>query len=99
MELAGIAKEDRIPSAEETDMLTQEMESFCSEFEEFEKRMLAKGIIVGKRIALSPPTAEYASVINVNDYDVDISQNISEINAVRRSRRKNEKKYSRRNEQ
>ena len=81
MELGGLAREDRIPSEEETAALTQEMEKFCGEFFEFEKRMKAKGVIVGNRIALMPPTAEHAAIINVNDYEVEAGKQISEMNA------------------
>ena len=81
MELGGIAREDRIPDEEETAALTQEMEKFCGEFSEFEKRMKAKGVIVGDRIALMPPTAEHAAIINVNDYEVEAGKQITEMNA------------------
>ena len=70
MELGGIAREDRIPSQEETEMLTQDMQTFCGEFAEFERRLKAKGVVINRRIALSPPSAEYAAIINVSDYDV-----------------------------
>ena len=81
MELGGLAREDRIPNEEETAALTQEMEKFCGEFSEFEKRMKAKGVIVGNRIALMPPTAEHAAIINVNDYEVEAGKQITEMNA------------------
>ena len=81
MELGGLAREDRIPTEEETAALTQEMEKFCGEFSEFEKRMKAKGVIVGNRLALMPPTAEHAAIINVNDYEVEAGKQITEMNA------------------
>lgn len=97
MELGGISREDRIPTAEETEVLTKDMETFCGEFEEFEKRLRAKGIVLGSRIALSPPSAEYAAIINVSDYDVDASKQISEINAgEKRKGKASEKKVLRR---
>ncbi len=98
MELGGVAREDRIPTEEETQVLTQDMESFCGEFAEFERRMRAKGIIVGKRIALSPPTAEYAAIINVTDYNVADSTQISEMDAKEKRRKQKEKKVMRRSE-
>lgn len=79
MELGGIAREDRIPTEEETTVLTQDMETFCGEFSEFEKRMKAKGVIVGNRIALMPPTADYAAIINVSDYEVETGKQITEM--------------------
>lgn len=82
MELGGIAREDRIPSEEEITVLTQNMESFCGEFSEFEKRMKTKGVIVGNRIALMPPTADYAAIINVSDYEVENGKRITEMNVT-----------------
>ena len=98
MELGGLAREDRIPTSEETEILTRDMETFCGEFAEFERRMLAKGIVVGNRIALSPPTAEYAAIINVNDYDVAESTQVSVMNATEKRRKQAEKKVMRRGE-
>lgn len=98
MELGGLAREDRIPSSEETEVLTRDMETFCGEFAEFERRLRAKGIIVGDRVALSPPTAEYAAIINVNDYDIAENTQISVMNAREKRRRVAEKKVLRRDE-
>ena len=82
MELGGITREDRRPTAGETEVLTQEMRTFCSEFSEFERRMKAKGIIVGSRIALSPPTADHAAMINIRDYDIGAGRQITEMNVA-----------------
>ena len=82
MELGGIAREDRVPTADETSVLTQDMQTFCGEFAEFEKRMKAKGVIVGNRIALMPPEAEYAAIINVSDYNVEPGKQITEMNVA-----------------
>lgn len=99
MELGGISRVDRLPTEEETGILTKDMETFCSEFEEFERRLRAKGIIVGNRVALSPPAAEYAAIININDYDVDSEKLISEINVGEKRKAKAvEKRMLRRDE-
>ena len=98
MELGGIAREDRLPSAEEVSVLTQDMETFCGEFAEFERRLRDKGVIVGDRIALSPPTADYAAIINVTDYEVEASTQVTEIAASDKKKRTSEKKVMRRNE-
>ena len=82
MELGGIAREDRVPTDDETSVLTQDMQTFCGEFAEFEKRMKAKGIIVGNRIALMPPEAEYAAIINVSDYNIESGKQITEMNVA-----------------
>lgn len=96
MELGGIAREDRLPSDEEISVLTQDMETFCGEFAEFEWRLRDKGIIVGDRIALSPPTADYAAIINVSDYDVDEGTQVTEIAVAEKRKRASEKKSMRR---
>ena len=96
MELGGLAREDRIPTAEESEVLTRDMETFCGEFADFERRLKERGIIVGNRIALSPPSTDYAAIINVNDYDVSESTQISEMNAKEKRRKAAEKKVMRR---
>lgn len=98
MELGGLAREDRTPTEEETKVLTSEMESFCGEFAEFEKRMLERGVVVGKRIALSPPSAEYAAIINVNDYNIDSRAQVAEMDISRKRRAPVERKVMRRGE-
>ena len=87
MELGGIAREDRIPTTEETDFLTRDMESFCSEFAEFERRMKEKGVIVGNRIALMPPTADYAAIINVSDYEMESGKQVTEMNVAQKRKK------------
>lgn len=96
MELGGIAREDRIPNSEETEMLTQDMQTFCGEFAEFERRLKNKGVVVKHRIALSPSSAEYASIINVSDYDVAEGTQITEMKSVDRKKKAAEKKAIRR---
>ena len=99
MELGGIAREDRIPSEEETSVLTQDMETFCSEFAEFERKMKERGVIVGNRVAMMPPTAEYAAIINVSDYEIEAGKQIAEINvSTKRKKTAAEKKVLRRDE-
>lgn len=99
MELGGISREDRLPTAEEAQALTEDMETFCGEFAEFEKRLRAKGVILGSRIAMSPPSADYAAIINVNDYEIDASKQFSEISVAQKKKAKaTEKKVLRRND-
>ena len=98
MELGGIAREDRLPTNEETEALTRDMESFCGEFAVFEAKLRERGVIVGHRIALSPPSAEYAAIINVNDYDINASARFSELNAQEKRRKASEKKVQRRDD-
>ncbi len=87
MELGGISREDRIPTEEESTVLTKDMETFCGEFSEFEKRMKAKGVIVGNRVTLMPPTAEYAAIINVTDYEIEDGKQITEMNVAQKRKK------------
>ena len=98
MELGGLAREDRIPTEDEAAVLTHDMETFCGEFAEFEKKLRERGIVVGNRIALSPPSADYAAIININDYAVKESMQISEMNASQKRRKAAEKKAMRRDD-
>ncbi|MCQ2433083.1 MAG: hypothetical protein MJ175_10825, partial [Clostridia bacterium] len=84
MELGGISHEDRIPTDEETEVLTEDMQSFCAEFADFERRLKAKGVVVGSRIALSPPTAEHAAIINVDDYEIKNQDRVTEMTTKER---------------
>ena len=68
MELGGIDATDRLPDERETSVLCESMEQFCDDFKEIEKRLLAKGVVLADRIALLPPSAEYAQIINTTDY-------------------------------
>ena len=99
MELGGLSREDRLPTAEETQVLTEDMEAFCGEFAEFEKRLRTKGIVLGNRIAMSPPSADYAAIINVNDYNITADKQFSEISVAHKKKTKTaEKKVLRRND-
>lgn len=98
MELGGIAWEDRIPNQEEAEMLTQDMQTFCGEFAEFERRLKEKDIIINHRVALSPPSTEYAAIINVSDYDIDEGTQVTEMKSADRRKRAAEKKAMRRSE-
>ena len=96
VELGGLAHEDRIPTEDETSVLTRDMETFCGEFAVFERKLRDRGVIVGKRVALSPPSAEYASIINVSDYQREGSNQISEMNVKEVRRKKAARKEMRR---
>ncbi|MPM13474.1 hypothetical protein SDC9_59831 [bioreactor metagenome] len=87
MELGGIDRADRIPTSDEANVLREGMESFCSDFRDFEELLKAKGVLIKSRISMAPPTAEYATIINVSDYTITTSKPISEI-AVKETRSK-----------
>ena len=95
MELGGIAHEDRLPNDDETRELTEDMETFCGEFAEIERKLREKGVVVGSRIAMSPPSAEYAAIINVNDYELEANKQIVEM-ATRKKKKRTAAKNMRR---
>jgi hypothetical protein len=70
MELGGVAVTDRIPTSRENDLLCEDMQAFCSDFKDFEELLKAKGVMMKSRVSMAPPTAEYAAIINVSDYNV-----------------------------
>ena len=79
MELGGIDREDRIPTSEEAGVLCEEMEAFCSDFKDFEERLKSKGVIINSRVSMAPPTSEYATIINVSDYNITETAPVKEI--------------------
>lgn len=96
MELGGIDRTDRIPTAEEADVLQEGMKSFCSDFRDFEERLKAKGVMIKSRLSMAPPSAEYATIINVSDYtitaktpvrEMTVSEKLSKITAKRTMRK------------
>ncbi|MDR1069325.1 MAG: hypothetical protein LBL37_00855 [Gracilibacteraceae bacterium] len=97
IELGGIDRTDRIPTAEEAEALHEDMESFCSDFGDFEERLQAKGVLLKSRVSLAPPAAEYAAIINLTDYTVTAAAPVQEI-AVTGKRSKTAKKRAMLNE-
>ena len=55
MELGGLDTSDRMPTEGECTALCAEMEEFCTDFKEIEKRLLSKGVILANRVSLLPP--------------------------------------------
>jgi len=98
MELGGLSDEDRIPSAEETDVLVEEMEEFCADFKEIERRLSEKGVVLKSRIALSPPAAEYAAIINVGEYTLAKGKHVSKLRIVGRKKNAASKTLHRRDD-
>jgi hypothetical protein len=87
IELGGVDKTDRIPTSYETDVLCEDMKSFCTDFKIFEERLKSKGISIKTRISMSPPSAEYATIINVGDYNITTIKPVANI-AVKNKHKK-----------
>ena len=84
MELGKMDTSDRLPSKAEEAELTVEMTSFCQDFAEIEKRLAARGVTVGNRVSMAPPSSAYAQIINVNDYEKQ-EQAVTEKEETRRT--------------
>lgn len=70
MELGGVDTCDREPSEAECVALCGEMSEFCGDFQEIEKRLKEKGVILANRISMLPPVEEYAQIINISEYEM-----------------------------
>ncbi|MGN1020532.1 MAG: hypothetical protein ACI4O7_09150 [Aristaeellaceae bacterium] len=67
MELGGIAHTDRLPTAEESAALTEDMQHFCQDYAQLEQRLVAQGI-QADRLSVMPPEAQFARIINADRY-------------------------------
>lgn len=83
LELGKTAEEDRLPTPTECNQLENQMLTFCDRFKEMEARLSDKGVVVGNRIALAPPSADYAQVINIEDYECRETQSSHKAKAVK----------------
>lgn len=83
MELAGLDDADRIPSATESEQLCQDMQEFCTDYREIEKRLAAKGVTT-RRISILPPEEQYAQIINTTDYNM--KTDVSHFESTRKKR-------------
>ena len=70
MELGGLDSTDRTPDVAESSALCEEMEDFCGDFKEIERRLMAHGVMLASRISLLPPDSTYAQIINTSDYQM-----------------------------
>ena len=70
MELGLLDTQDRMPDVEETDTLCRQMRTFCGSYADIEKKLAERGI-VAKHLSLLPPEAQFAQVINVEDYNMN----------------------------
>lgn len=70
MELGGVDTCDREPSEAECVALCEEMTEFCGDFQEIEKRLKEKGVVLANRISMLPPIEDYAQIINISEYEM-----------------------------
>ena len=69
MELGGFDIVDRTPNEDEAVRLTEDMHRFCGQYAELEKLLAEKGI-TRKNVSVLPAAAEFAQIINTEDYNL-----------------------------
>lgn len=94
MELGGVDTCDREPSEAECVALCDEMSEFCGDFQEIEKRLKEKGVILANRISMLPPVEEYAQIINISDYEM--TEEVDAFEVVSKKQGENRKQALRR---
>ena len=88
MELGGVDTCDREPSEAECVALCDEMTEFCGDFQEIEKRLKEKGVVLANRISMLPPVEEYAQIINISDYEMTEEVDAFEVVSKKQSENK-----------
>lgn len=94
MELGGVDTCDREPSEAECVALCDEMSEFCGNFQEIEKRLKEKGVVLANRISMLPPVEEYAQIINISDYEM--TEEVDAFETVSKRQNENRKQALRR---
>lgn len=94
MELGGVDTCDREPSEAECVALCDEMSEFCGDFQEIEKRLKEKGVVLANRISMLPPVEEYAQIINISAYEM--MEEVDSFEAVSKRQSENRKQALRR---
>lgn len=79
MELGGVDTCDREPSESECAALCDEMTEFCGDFQEIEKRLKEKGVVLANRISMLPPVEDYAQIINISEYEMTEEVDVLEV--------------------
>jgi len=80
MEIGKADKSDRVPTSYEAERLIEEMREFCGDFDEIENKLKARGVLLKSRISKLPPTTDNAQVININDYSITSTVDITATN-------------------
>lgn len=94
MELGGVDTCDREPSEAECAALCDEMTEFCGDFQEIEKRLKEKGVVLANRISMLPPVEDYAQIINISGYEM--TEEVDAFEAVSKRQNENRKQALRR---
>lgn len=88
MELGGVDTCDREPSEAECVALCDEMTEFCGDFQEIEKRLKEKGVVLANRISMLPPVEDYAQIINISEYEMTEEVDVFEVGSKKQGESK-----------
>ena len=88
MELGGVDTCDREPSEAECVVLCDEMSEFCGDFQEIEKRLKEKGVVLANRISMLPPVEDYAQIINISEYEMTEEVDVFEVGSKKQGESK-----------
>lgn len=88
MELGGVDTCDREPSGAECAALCDEMTEFCGDFQEIEKRLKEKGVVLANRISMLPPVEDYAQIINISEYEMTKEVDVFEVGSKKQGESK-----------
>jgi len=66
------------------------MSEFCGDFQEIEKRLKEKGVILANRISMLPPVEAYAQIINISEYEM--TEEVDTFEVVSKNKKQSESK-------
>lgn len=69
MEIGGLDHGDRAPTEAEARNMSAQMTSFCLDYAAIAEALKKKGLDM-KTVTMLPPDAQYATIINLDDYEV-----------------------------
>lgn len=70
MEVVGLDDENRSVTEEDKEYLEEEQIHFCESFDEIEKELEKRGVVLKQRIRRLPPSKEYSAVMDMEGYTV-----------------------------
>lgn len=97
MEVVGLGTNNRFPTAQEAEYLTNQMEDFCGAYKELEEKLAKKGVIRAASIRRHKPDKKFARILNMSTFeqkkDVKTLQTVMKKEAVK-SDEKQEKRIA-----
>ena len=92
MEIGGLDYGDRAPTEEEAKNMSAQMQTFCVDYATIAEELKKRGLDV-RTVTMLPPDAQYATIINLEDYEVTGSvKTIQEVDKEEEQATKTDKK-------